>query len=75
SVKYYDMANVEITSQVTGSGWLSGTLAPGTDTGMFVKVSPDTTVASGSSKTLVITAASVANTVKKDVVKAITTVP
>ncbi|MHB1459549.1 MAG: hypothetical protein ACYC0V_21775, partial [Armatimonadota bacterium] len=75
SVKYYDMANVEITSQVTGSGWLSGTLAPGTDTGIFVKVSPDTTVVSGSSKTLVITAASVVNTVKNDVVKAVTTVP
>ncbi|MHB1458149.1 MAG: hypothetical protein ACYC0V_14665, partial [Armatimonadota bacterium] len=75
SVKYYDMANVDITSQVAGSGWLSGTLAPGTDTGMFVKVSPDTTVTSGSSKTLVITAASVGDGTKKDVVKAVTTVP
>ncbi|MHB1459348.1 MAG: SBBP repeat-containing protein, partial [Armatimonadota bacterium] len=75
SVKYYDLANVDITSQVTGSGWLSGTLASGTDKGFFVKVSPDSTVALGASKTLVITATSVGDGTKKDVVKAVTNVP
>lgn len=76
SVKYYDLTSgVEITSQVTGSGWSSGTLASGIDKGIFVKVSPDATVTSGSSKTLLITAASISDGTKKDVVKAVTTVP
>ncbi|MHB1458413.1 MAG: DUF7948 domain-containing protein [Armatimonadota bacterium] len=75
SVKYYDLASVDITSQVTGSGWLSGTLAPGTDKGFFVKVSPDASVTSGASKTVLITATSVGDVTKKDVVKAVTTVP
>ena len=75
SVKYYDLASVDITSQVTGSGWSSGILAPGADRGFFVKVSPDVTVGSGASKTLLITAASVGSGTKTDTVKAVTTVP
>ncbi|MHB1458706.1 MAG: M6 family metalloprotease domain-containing protein [Armatimonadota bacterium] len=75
SVKYYDLASVDITSQVTGSGWLSGTVAPGTDMGFFMKVSPDGTLTSGSVKTVFITATSVGGSTKKDVAKAVTTVP
>ena len=75
SVKYYDLASVDITSQVTGSGWSSGTLAPGSDRGFFVKVSPDASVGSGASKTLLITATSVGDGTKTDVVKAVTSVP
>ncbi|MHB1459325.1 MAG: SBBP repeat-containing protein [Armatimonadota bacterium] len=76
SVKYYDLStNAEVTSQVTGAGWLSGTISPGTDKGVYAKVSPDATVASGSSKALVIIAASVGDSAKQDVVKAVTTVP
>ena len=76
TVKYIDLATgVDVTSQVTGTGWLSGTLAPGTDRGVYAKLMPDATVTSGSSKTLTITAASISAPTKIDVVKAITTVP
>ena len=76
SVKYIDLATgADVTSQVTGTGWLSGTMAPGTDKGVYAKIMPDSTVTSGSSKTLTITAASVGNSAKIDVVKAVTTVP
>ena len=75
SVRYYDLSSIDITSQVTGSGWSSGTLASGADRGFFVKVSPDTTVTSGSSKTILITATSVGDGTKKDVVKAVMMVP
>ncbi|MHB1456485.1 MAG: hypothetical protein ACYC0V_06160 [Armatimonadota bacterium] len=75
SVKYYDLASVEITLQVTGSGWSSGTLASGADRGFFVKVSPDGTLTSGAVKMLLITATSVGSSTKQDVVKAVTIVP
>ena len=76
NVKYYELTTgVDVTSQVTGTGWLSGTLAPGTNKGISVKLIPDATVVSGSSKTLTITAASISSPTKIDVVKTITTVP
>ena len=75
SVRYYDLSSVEITSQVTGAGWSSGTLASGVDRGFFVKVAPDASVGLGASKTLLITATSVGSGTKKDVVKSITPVP
>ena len=76
TVKYIDLASgADVTSQVTGTGWLSGTMAPGTDKGVYAKITPDATVTSGSSKTLNITAASITSPTKIDVVKAVTTVP
>ena len=76
TVKYIDLASgADVTSQVTGTGWLSGTMAPGTDKGVYAKITPDATLTSGSSKTLTITAASISSPTKIDVVKAITTVP
>ncbi|MHB1459297.1 MAG: hypothetical protein ACYC0V_20495, partial [Armatimonadota bacterium] len=76
SIKYYDLTtNVDVTSQVTGSGWISGTIAPGIDKGVYAKVSPDTTIAPGETKELLITAMSIGDNTKIDVVKAVTTVP
>jgi hypothetical protein len=76
TVKYCDLVTgADVTSQVTGTGWLSGTLAPGTDKGVYAKITPDATLASGSSKTLTITATSIGSSAKIDVVKAVTTVP
>ena len=76
TVKYCDLVTgADVTSQVTGTGWLSGTMAPGTDRGVYAKITPDATVTSGSSKTLTITATSVGNSAKIDVVKAVTVVP
>ncbi|MHB1457244.1 MAG: DUF7948 domain-containing protein [Armatimonadota bacterium] len=76
SVKYYDLTTgADVTSQVTGTGWISGTLAPGLDKGVYAKITPDATVTSGSSKTLTITATSISAPTKIDVVKAMTTVP
>ena len=75
TVKYIDLASgADVTSQVTGTGWLSGTMAPGTDKGVYAKITPDATVTSGSSKTLTITAASIGSPTKIDVVKAVTIV-
>ncbi|MHB1457249.1 MAG: DNRLRE domain-containing protein [Armatimonadota bacterium] len=76
TVRYYDLTTgAEVTSQVIGTGWLSGALAPGLDKGVYAKITPDATVVSGSFKTLTITAASVGDNTKIDVVKAVTTVP
>ena len=76
TVKYFSIpANTDITSQVTGSGWSTGILAPGIYSGLYVQVTPDGTIPTGSSKTLLITATSVGDSTKVDVVKAITTVP
>ena len=76
TVKYCDLVTgADVTSQVTGTGWLSGTMAPGTDRGVYAKITPDATVTSGSSKTLTITAASIGSPTKTDVVKAVTIVP
>ena len=73
TVKYYDIATgLEITSQVTGSGWTTGTLAPGIYKGIYVYVTADATVESGAVNTLLISAASVSDGTKIDVVKAVT---
>ncbi|MHB1458148.1 MAG: hypothetical protein ACYC0V_14660 [Armatimonadota bacterium] len=73
SVKYYDLfTNVEITSDVTGSGWTSGTLAPGAIKGIYVNVRPDWSVLAASTNTLLIKAVSETDNTKVDVVKAVT---
>ncbi|MHB1458655.1 MAG: M6 family metalloprotease domain-containing protein, partial [Armatimonadota bacterium] len=73
SVKYYDLATgADVTAQVTGIGWSSGTLAPGASKGIFVNVKPDVTVSSGSVNVLFITGVSEFDDSKTDVVKAVT---
>ncbi|MHB0998264.1 MAG: DUF7948 domain-containing protein [Armatimonadota bacterium] len=73
-IRYYDLTtNADVTSQVTGSGWSSGTLVPGATNGVYVKVTPDNTVSPGSVNTLLITAVSQGDTSKKDLCKAVTT--
>lgn len=73
SVKYYDLStNLEVTSLVTGSGWASSALAPGGSAGIYANVRHDSTVSAGSTKTLLITATSVGDSSKKDVVLAVT---
>ncbi|MHB0998294.1 MAG: hypothetical protein ACYC27_03530 [Armatimonadota bacterium] len=74
TIRYYDLTtNADVTSQITGSGWSSGTLAPGVTNGVYVKVTPGSSAASGSVNTLLITATSQGNTSNKDVCKALTT--
>ncbi|MHB1001082.1 MAG: DUF7948 domain-containing protein [Armatimonadota bacterium] len=73
-VRYYDFTtNADVTSQVTGSGWSSGTLAPGTNHGVYVKITPNGTVSPGTVNTLLVTAVSQGNTSNKDVCKSLTT--
>ena len=74
AVQYFDIAtNTDITAQVTGAGFPTGTLAPGTFRGLYVYVTPNGTVPAGGIKTLLITAASVNDPTSVDVVKAVTT--
>ena len=74
NVRYYESnTGAEVTSQVTGSGWSSGTLTPGATRGIFVNVKPDSTLSLGATNTLLIKAESEADDSKIDVVKAITT--
>ena len=76
TVRYFSIpANADITSQVTGSGWSTGILAPGIYSGLYVQLTPDGTVPSGTTKTLVITTRSMGDSTILDVVKAVTTVP
>lgn len=76
SVKYYDLAtNADVTSQVTGGGWVSRTLASKGNAGIYVNVRPNAGMPAGSIKTLLITATSVTDDIKIDVVKAVTSVP
>ena len=73
SVKYYDFTtSADVTSQVTGAGWVSSILAPGTMGGVFVNIKPDSTVPIGSSITLTMTGTSMSDNTKIDVVKAVT---
>ncbi|MHB1001081.1 MAG: DUF7948 domain-containing protein [Armatimonadota bacterium] len=74
TVKYCDLnTNADVTAQVTGSGWSTGTLAPGATNGVYAFVTPTKTVASGSVNTLTITATSQGDATKTDVGKAVTT--
>lgn len=63
-----------ITSAVTGTGWVTLTLIPGAVATVAVYVTPGTTISSGAIATQKITATSVGDTTKKDVVVVQTTV-
>jgi len=74
TVKYLDMdTGADITAAITGAGWSTVALAPGAIKGFWVQVTPATSVASGATKTLTVTATSLNAPTKQDVVKAVTT--
>lgn len=63
---------MDITSDVTGTGWLSPALAPGQTHFLKALVTPDATVPGGSAKDLLVMATSSANSAAQDAVRAIT---
>ncbi len=73
TVTYYDAlaGGTDITAQVTGAGWSTGALASAASTEIRVEVTPDGTVAAGSSKDVLVTSTS-AGDASQDVVKATT---
>ena len=74
SMTYYDMTTGSaITGVITTTGWSTGPLAPDDKKGFFVQVTPAFTVTPNSIKTVQVTAVSVGDNTKKDVVKGITT--
>jgi uncharacterized membrane protein len=76
TVRYYDAVSGgnDITAEVTGAGWTSGSLAPGASLEFRVEVTPGPTVRGGVVKHVFVTATSVGNPTRQDVVKASTTV-
>ncbi len=75
TVKYADAnSGADITSQVTGSGYVTGALAHNAYAWLRATVTPSGSVAANSGFTLTLTAASGYDAAKKDVVKAVTTV-
>jgi len=74
TIAYFDLTTgAVITLAITGTGWSSGPLAPGAKKGFFAQVTPGANVPSGALNTLKVTAVSVKDATKKDVVKAVTT--
>jgi len=74
TVTYYDAltGGSDITGQVTGLGWHTGSLAVGDSRQFRVEVTPGGTVAAGASKEILVTATSDADNTKSDAVKAVT---
>lgn len=74
TVTYYDAltGGNNITSSVTGSGWTTPSLTQGSTYDLRVVVSPDSTLADGETKDLLIVATSVGDGTKSDTVKAST---
>jgi outer membrane protein assembly factor BamB len=77
TVTYYDALSggTDITDQVTGAGWSVNDLAARASVEFRVEVTPDATVAGDAVKDVLVTATSVGDPTKKDLVKASTTVP
>lgn len=76
TVHYYDAltGGIEITSQVTGAGWLTDSLEPGVSTDIRVEVSPDDDAWGFETYDVLVTSVSSTDTSKKDAIKATTTV-
>ena len=73
--KYYrSPSNTEITAQVIGSGWVTPSLAPGASEMFYLMTRPLPYVGVNTTLTRLITAASVADASKTDVVKTMTLV-
>lgn len=64
----------EITAEVTGAGGFNNLVGPGASLELIVEVTPDSGVAGGASKAVVLTAESVTDVSKTDTVKMTTTV-
>src|SRR5205823_4665183 len=64
----------DVTGQMTGSGWLAPPLAPGAIRLLKVLATPLATAPTGSSRVIVVQAASVTNPLAVDAVRAVTTV-
>lgn len=78
TVKYYDALNngTDVTSQVTGdSGWVMDLESPTATQEMRVEVMADGTTPEGDLKTVLVGSISSGDTAKKDIVKAITSIP
>jgi uncharacterized membrane protein len=75
TINYYDAltGGTDITSQVTGSGWMVNSLAAGGTTEFRAEVTPDSSVPTGYVKSIFVTATSTTDTTKKDTVKGSTT--
>ena len=72
TARYYEMStNVEITDQVTGTGYLTPALASGGVQGLYVKVTAGN--GAGTSQEILLTAVSTHDAAKSDAVKATTT--
>jgi len=73
TVEYYDSLSVNITANVTGSGWSTGTLTSGNYTWISANITPSG-LPGGSSFDVLVTSQSVGDSNQKDVVKASTNV-
>ena len=75
TVKYYTFAGVEVTAEVTGAaGWSTGLVAVGAmDGGLYVKVTPSSSIKLGTKLTLTPRATSLSNKSNIDVGKLVTT--
>ncbi|MBI3920061.1 MAG: hypothetical protein HY318_01490 [Armatimonadetes bacterium] len=74
-VNYFNATKfgANITAQVTGAGWPTGTLAVGGSKEIRVEVKPGLSIRAGAVLDVLVTATSVADSSKKDTVKATTT--
>jgi len=74
-VQYVDiLSGADITATITGAGWKTIPLAPGSWLRYTIHITPDTTLVAGASRTLTLSTVSSADASKQDVVKATTTV-
>ena len=73
TITYYDALSggSDITSDVIGGGWSTGLLAPGASKEIRVEVTPDSTLAGGSSKEVLVTSTSAFGDASQDAVKAV----
>jgi len=73
TVEYYDSLSVNITANITGSGWLTGALTSGNYTWISANITPSD-LPGGSSFDVLVTSQSVGDSNQKDIVKASTNV-
>ena len=66
-------ANIDVTAAVTHGGWSTGALAPGATVGLWVRVTPDPHLPTGTIFALPFTAVPAGSSVKLDVTRATTT--
>ena len=71
TVHYYAASLGEITAQITGAGWSSGTLEPGAVRGFWATVTPNSAVLTGNTFPIAVQAVSTRDSAKKDRVNAV----